>query len=109
MKQLPHRLGVSLATILALWLGHQANAVESPKPYGPLPNEPQLRLQELELYGMLHFSVNTFTDKEWGYGDEKESVFNPTDFDADQIVRAFKAGGLHGLILVCKHHDGFCL
>ena len=63
----------------------------------------------IEVYGIVHWGLNTYTDREWGYGDENPQDLNPDAFDADQIVGACRDGGLQGLIVVAKHHDGFCL
>lgn len=79
------------------------------KSFGVTPSERQLQWHMLDMYVIIHFTPTTFENKEWGYGDANPSIFNPLQFDADQIIAAVKKGGFRGVIFVAKHHDGFCL
>src|SRR5689334_5783600 len=84
---------------------HFASAqTTAPKPFGPVPNENQLSWQEMEYYAFLHFSINTFTDQEWGYGDEDPKLFNPDSLDCRQWARVCKEAGMKGIIITAKHH-----
>jgi len=107
----PTRVFSVISTLVAAFgvLLVAAAPAAPPAAFGAVPSARQLSWHELELYGFLHFTVNTFTDKEWGDGSEPESVFNPTALDPRQWTRVARDAGMKGLIITAKHHDGFVL
>jgi alpha-L-fucosidase len=82
---------------------------KTPAPYGPVPSANQMRWQEMEYYAFVHFSLNTYTDQSWGYGNEDINLFNPKELDCRQWARICKQAGMKGIIITAKHHSGFCL
>ncbi|GAO42010.1 alpha-L-fucosidase [Flavihumibacter petaseus] len=96
----------SVFVLLCLFSAVITNAQQR---HNPVPTKDQLAWHDQEFYWFIHFGPNTFTGKEWGHGDEKEAIFQPTALDCDQWVRVAKQSGATGIILTAKHHDGFCL
>ena len=101
MKAIVYTIILSLAT-----LGTNA---QNPQPCGPVPTENQLRWQDMEMYAFIHYSLNTYTDQEWGFGNEDPKLFNPSNLDCRQWVRVCKQAGMKGIIFTAKHHCGFCM
>ena len=74
-----------------------------------LPRANQVTWQRMETTFFIHYGPNAFNGVEWGTGFESPSVFNPTALDAEQWVSEIENAGGKMVMLVVKHHDGFCL
>lgn len=74
-----------------------------------LPSKRQQRLAEKPFYLFMHFGMNTATGREWGVGNEKATDFTIKKINAAQWIKCAQSSGATGIILTCKHHDGFCL
>lgn len=93
-----------LAAILHVTLPAQAQNAADIK-----PSPQQTAWQDLEFGVIIHFGTNTFLNREWGDGTADPKVFNPSNVDTDQWMKAVKAAGARYVVLVAKHHDGFDL
>jgi alpha-L-fucosidase len=101
-------IGILIIVILTSSCSEKKN-VTAPAALLPLPSAAQIEWHEMETNAFIHFTINTFTDKEWGYGNESPSIFNPSEANVKQWVSTLKETGFKGIILTTKHHDGFCL
>jgi alpha-L-fucosidase len=97
------------ASLVLMFMCVNAQNVTAPKPVEPLPLPKQVAWQKLEMVAFTHYGLNTFNDKEWGYGDIDPKTFNPSRQNCDQWVRTIKAAGFKEIVITAKHHDGFCL
>ena len=100
MKRLP----ILVAALLLL-----AGCHPKVEPFGPVPTPQQLAWQDMDMYAFIHYSMNTYTDQEWGFGNEDPALFNPSDLDCRQWARVCKQAGMKGIIFTAKHHCGFCM
>lgn len=99
---------IHLLLFLPLFLSC-SNHTDPPEPYGAVPTKSHLQWHQMEYFSLVCYGLNTYTEVEWAYGDVDPLLFNPSNLDTDQWARVARDAGMKGLILVSKHHDGFCL
>ena len=74
-----------------------------------VPNEYQSAQIERKFGMFIHFGINTFNNTEWSNGKLPVDSYQPSAIDADQWVRTAYEAGMNYVVLITKHHDGFCL
>ena len=100
---------IPLCAVASAFCACSSPQVKAPEAILPIPEQKQVDWQKMETYAFIHFGLNTFNDREWGYGDTDPKIFNPARLDCEQWAQTLVKAGMKGVILTAKHHDGFCL
>jgi alpha-L-fucosidase len=77
--------------------------------FEPEPSIQQRSWMELQFGMFIHFGINTYYDLEWSDGTLDPYRVNPTRLNTMEWCRTAQEAGMKYIVMVCKHHDGFCL